>query len=672
MPLEVYDMKLAQQALLERFAPPAVAVDGQLDIYYRSGAVHRFLVHSHGPEAGNLLDCLPEDLHAALHDAASRALRENVCVPLRTAMCSDRDRSIQLSVSRIDGADNHLLVTFSEIDDTAATTRPEEGAAGMDATAARLLEQELSTVRENNRRNVEKLISFNEELQASNEELEVSNEELRAAKMEVEKSREELWESERRLRLVLDNSRDGVHLLELRTNTYAFMSPSHEQLTGFLREELNVNIVEAERRVHPEDVDIVNDYLRRVMEGAEPCEPMEYRWKVKSGEYRWFSDSRRAVRDRKGYVVGIVGITRDITERKRTENELLRERKLLQAIYDTIPAMLAVYDPEQSAFTLNKAIERVTGWSPQDCEKTSIMELAYPDAAYRQEVADYMNSLQPGFKDITMMTKRGEPITTSWANTELADGRRVGVGIDISQRKGLEQQLRRNAEQLAAANRELEAFSYSVSHDLRAPLRAMSGFSGFLLEDYADRLDEEGQDYLHRIVAGAEKMNTLIEDMLRLSRISRQEMVLQDIDLSDMAAAIVKDLQHQQPDRRVEIVIAPDLHARGDTRTLDFALNNLLGNAWKYTGKAEQPRIEFGAAEKEGERVFFIRDNGAGFSMKQAGKLFTPFQRLHTESEFPGTGIGLAIVQRVINRHGGRIWAESGVGEGATFYFTLG
>jgi len=223
---------------------------------------------------------------------------------------------------------------------------------------------------------------------------------------------------------------------------------------------------------------------------------------------------------------------------------------------------------------------------------------------------------------------------------------------------------------LEASNKELEAFSYSVSHDLRAPLRAIEGFTRSLLIDYGGQLDEQAKDLLHRAQNGCDRMGQLIEDLLNLSRLSRSEMHCQDVDLSSLVNAIAADLQSNHPGRKVTTRIAEGLIANGDGKLLRIALENLLGNAWKFTSRREDAQIEFNA-EPEGGGGFFIRDNGAGFDMAYAEKLFGAFQRLHSTAEFPGTGIGLAIVQRIINRHGGRIWAEGKVGVGATFHFSL-
>jgi signal transduction histidine kinase len=235
----------------------------------------------------------------------------------------------------------------------------------------------------------------------------------------------------------------------------------------------------------------------------------------------------------------------------------------------------------------------------------------------------------------------------------------------------LNERLSRDNAELQALNKELEAFSYSVSHDLRAPLRAIDGFSQALLEDQAERLDESGRDSLMRVRRAAQRMGVLIDDLLKLARITRAELSVDDIDLSALAREIVEDLQAHAPQRRAEFVIASGLGARGDPRLVRVALENLLSNAWKFTAGREPARIEFGATVADGGPAYFVRDNGIGFDMAYAEKLFGAFQRLHDSHRFPGTGVGLATVQRIIHKHGGRVWAQAENDKGATFYFTL-
>ena len=225
--------------------------------------------------------------------------------------------------------------------------------------------------------------------------------------------------------------------------------------------------------------------------------------------------------------------------------------------------------------------------------------------------------------------------------------------------------------ELHAVNQELEAFNYSVSHDLRAPLRGIDGFSKILLEDNEDQLDTQGRDYLRRVGAATQRMGNMIDDLLNLSKVTRAEMRREMVDLSALAKTITAELQQAEPDRGVTFLIAEGMVAKGDAKLLHFVLENLLGNAWKFTSKHPQATIELGVVQDDGEPTYVVRDNGAGFDMTYADKLFGPFQRLHRQEDFEGTGIGLATVQRIISRHGGEVWGEGEVGKGATFYFTL-
>jgi light-regulated signal transduction histidine kinase (bacteriophytochrome) len=238
--------------------------------------------------------------------------------------------------------------------------------------------------------------------------------------------------------------------------------------------------------------------------------------------------------------------------------------------------------------------------------------------------------------------------------------------------QNLERRIRERTAQLEAANKDLEAFSYSVSHDLRAPLRHLEGFSQILLEDCWEKFDEGGRDVLQRIRSTTKRMDELINGILQMSRLTRQEMKRQNVDLAVLAREVERDLRSLQPNRQVEVAVADGLQCTGDRTLLRAVLENLIGNAWKFTSKRAEACIEIGTVgEEDGNTIFLIKDNGAGFNMEYAQKLFGVFQRLHSEQEFPGTGVGLATVQRIIRKHGGRIWAEGSPGEGATFYFTL-
>jgi PAS domain S-box-containing protein len=360
-----------------------------------------------------------------------------------------------------------------------------------------------------------------------------------------------------------------------------------------------------------------------------------------------------------------------------TQQKLAKAYQSYAVLYDDAPMAYLTLDEDYVIRRVNKAAAALFARALNDLDGVNLLSLATPED--RDLCYLYLRNSKPGAAATTEIRFLREDGDTFWgrlhairidAGASDCAGFRAAI-MDITERKRMEEDLRQHVKQLAIANKELETFSYSLSHDLRAPLRAMKGFSGILLEDYSNDLDAEGRDYLNRIAIGAEKMNGIIDDMLCLANISRKDMSRPKIDLSALAAAVFKELRRAEPERNVKVVIAERLIARGDARLMKIALSNLLGNAWKYSGKTPDAAIEFGVMKKNDEQVYFVRDNGVGFDMVQAYKLFKPFQRLHSESQFPGTGIGLAIVNKVIQRHGGRIWGEGEAGKGATFYFTI-
>jgi signal transduction histidine kinase len=291
------------------------------------------------------------------------------------------------------------------------------------------------------------------------------------------------------------------------------------------------------------------------------------------------------------------------------------------------------------------------------------------------------------FSEFRIIRPDGQQRWISARGTVLRDGqgrpnRMVGINIDIAEQKLAEEQIRslnatlesrvvERTRELSNANRELESFSYSVSHDLRAPLRTIDGFSLALLEDCSDKLDDLGKGHLQRIRTAAQRMGALIDDLLNLSRVTRAQLTAQKFDLSSMVTAVAQELQASQPERQISWHIQPGVSATGDAQLIRVAIENLLNNAWKFTSRRINSSIEFGKTNKNGGSAFFVKDDGAGFNPAYADRLFGTFQRLHATTEFPGTGVGLATVRRIIDRHGGDIWAESSVDHGATFFFTL-
>lgn len=379
----------------------------------------------------------------------------------------------------------------------------------------------------------------------------------------------------------------------------------------------------------------------------------------------------------------------DITERKRAERALRESESRFRALIENSFDVIIMFDADGKVLYTSPSVTRVLGYDPDELVGQVGIGQVHPDE--REKSTDvFAEALQKKRSVVKLVNrilhKDGSYRTVQVIGTNLLD--EPGVNAMVSNLRDITEQVRAEEEvlrlneelehrvaertaQLEAVNRELEAFSYSVSHDLRAPLRSIDGFSLALMEDCADELGETGLDYLARVRAASQRMGQLIDDLLNLSRITRSDMHRERVDLSALAHSIAMEFQSVDQAREVEFWIAPDLMVEADPRLLQVALENLLGNSWKFTEKTRRAIIEFGSARDGDETLFFVRDNGAGFDMAYADKLFGAFQRLHPMTEFKGTGIGLATVQRIINRHGGRIWAEGRIGEGSTFYFTL-
>ena len=438
----------------------------------------------------------------------------------------------------------------------------------------------------------------------------------------------------------------------------------------------------------PDSAAMIEASFARLVADGEPYD-LELGLVRADGERIWVRTIGRPVIE-DGRVVRVGGHIADITERKRAEEELAETTGLLERTQQISKTGGWEYDLATGKLTWTDEVYRIYGserrYGPVELERAisafDTESAPIISAALERLVADG----EPSDLEVGLIRADGQRIWVRVVGEAVIEGGRVvrvrGIIADVNDRRLAEEEIRAlNAEleqrvaarttELERVNHELETFAYSVSHDLRAPLRAVDGFSKVLLDDYAEKLGEDGRHYLERVRAGAVRMGTLIDEILKLSRLSRQRFEREPIDISALAREIVAELSSVEPDRQVEVEIEDGLVAEADRGLVQSVLQNLLGNAFKFTAKTERARVRFGAVEQDGVPVYFVADNGAGFDMAHAKGLFRPFQRLHRESEFPGTGIGLATVVRAVHRHGGAIWAHGAVNQGATFHFTL-
>lgn len=484
---------------------------------------------------------------------------------------------------------------------------------------------------------------------------------------------------------ILDNLPIGISVVDPARRKIVYNNEKLKEIMGCEIEE-NIDSETFWERAFP-DPEYRDELRKKTYADWASGEKRERKFKVKkySGEIAYLVTDDIPMLEKNLIVMA----TQDVTKRKRAEKVLRERNEFIETVMDNLPigvGVVRIHDKRLIYF--NKNVEDIVGWPKEVIfNQEYFWEKAFPDPEYRKQLREEMFSDWQGggrAREYHITKSSGEIAEVVSYDILMPEKDLIVVStMDITERKKAEEEIRElnrdlearvveRTRELELANRELEAFTYSVSHDLRAPLRAIDGFSEVLLEDYADKIDNEGKKFLRFLQEGSRDMSALIDGLLKLSRSTRGEMAKEWVDLSELAKTVVEELRRAEPERQVTVDIASGVKAFADHGLLKAVLENLIGNALKYTGKTPGACIEFGAEQREGETVFFVRDNGAGFDMAFKDKLFLPFQRLHKANEFSGTGIGLATVERIIHRHGGKIWAQGAVGEGATFYFTLG
>ncbi len=690
---------ITRQAILNHFSAAVVLVDRKGQVLQFHGQTGKYLNMPMAEPSLNLLDIAKEGLSTRLRAAFYKTIQDGMTVLLDNVPIT-RDKGspfARVTIAQVSqrGDEAPLLAVIFEDVPRPLVPAAEQIQSIESGSAVKQLEDELRSTRLEHQATIDDLQASNEELRVSNEEVASTNEELQSTVEELETSKEELQSVNEELSIVNSQLQEKVEKLDAANSDIANFLESTQIATLFLDRDLlikrftpattrvlklissdtgrpigdlSTNFTDFDLPSAARSVAVQGNVVERVAHNADGS-----RYLVRIMPYRVQT----------GEIAGVIINFSDITRLSQAEQ---KTRRLATVVMDSNDAVL-LFDLDGKILTWNRGAQDMYGWGEAEALRMTIRDIVPPDKV--AETTDIFRRLSAGERvpscESQRIAKNGR-ILDIWLTATLVLGEAGKIveafattERDVTEIKkaaqhmlALNEQLKRRVAELDNVNKELEAFTYSVSHDLRAPLNWISGFSQLLFEQYAERFDTQGRDYLTRIKNGSNRMIQLIEDLLRLSHISRQDIRFVDYDLSSLATDVVKSFRDAAPARNVKVVIAEGLHATVDPNLMRMALTNLFDNAWKFTSKIENAHIEFGSAEKDEKTVYFVKDNGAGFDPSYVEKMFLPFHRLHSEKEFEGMGIGLAIVERIIRRHEGKVWAEGEVDKGATIYFTLG
>lgn len=686
---------LAEKEFLDNYSPTFAVIDEKYRLVYVRGRTGKYLEIASGQPSLSIMEMAREGLRAELASAIYRASSQQKTITREGLRVKYNGgfQLVNLTVAPLTAKGlphGALIVVFQE-----AGLVPELPVKKSLRGSKRVveLEDELRLLRENHQAAVEELEATNEELKSANEELQSNNEELQSTNEELDTSREELQSLNEELSTVnselqdkneqLNKANDDLNNFLNRTDIAIILLDNELNIRSYTpatSEIFNVRKIDIGRPFAEITSRLMNKQVvgdaSQVLRTMQPKE-----LEVQRDDGHWYNMHISTYRTAQNAINGLVMSILDIDQQKKAAGSLRETSDYLNNLFNNAAVPIIVWDSGLKITRFNHAFEKITGRSADEMLGKKV-DILIPVNKRSEALREINHATTMGERleavEIPVQHVDGSIRIVLWNSATVfdTDGKApvatIAQGQDITERKKVEGELKTRTSELEIVNRELESYSYSISHDLRAPLRTLDGFSEAVLLDYGDKLDKQGKDYLNRIRTASQTMSQMIGDVLNMSRVTRSDIHHNELNLSNLVQKIVAEIKAAQPERQVEFVIQPDVVVYGDVQLLEIALRNLIDNSWKFTGKTPHPRIEFGSESQDGKQVYFVKDNGVGFDMKYADKLFQPFRCLHSEAEFPGTGIGLATVQRIIRRHGGRIWGESKKDKGTKFYFTLG